>query len=243
MEAFAEAPDTLRRAVQSKFKRGEAYKAYLFWRATRQLPALYDATRKLLPYVGVVARKRGVLLTEDRLSAAVRKLYRSIAVSPWHINHEAHLYTLLASIITHALEEEIKTEIVVRDFAEACADQPVGSVQSIKDVEFKIFLEQLPKAILAYYTQHNRLTGKHYKAGQKVLIWVMRGEDVPQLIRSYYDLSKEDFDFVRDYVIVMIRRCLCSIKWEFRDVIDGWLDMYDLYNVKETAEYEEYTEQ
>lgn len=243
-QAYHGGMDQLRTAINSAFQRSVAYDAYLLWRASGDQQDLNTAVTAALPLVRKAMRKyhKRTIEAEELQSVATAALFDALRTPEPEFDTEAELPRYLITKMKAAIMRTLRAEKFkhVFDYEFGCTRLPVGRVQQKRDMEFKIFLEQLPKAINDYYHTHTRLKGTYRHAGDRILIWILRGHSIiPQFVSQHFHIKKSEVTFIVDYVVVMIRKCLMEIKSTNHYVIEDWHDLYELYTPEIMIEREE----
>lgn len=224
----------LREAIQRTYERGAAFDSYTLWHITGNQADLDQAFTASLPLVRTAVhryQRRKNVDRKEMVSIASCALYRALMDPASHVTGEAGLPRYLVGRMRSAILAAMRADRqYVYDFDYACVSPPAGNVPHHRDMEFKLFLEELPKVLRDYVHDHTRLSGAERHAGTRILAWVLRGHNiVPEFVSQHFQLDLETVRFLIDYVVVMVRKCLTEMKRVDGGIVEDWYDLYELY--------------
>jgi len=218
--------------LKSQFNQSVAFSEYSKWAATNNLNDFESAVLAAVPLVNKVISKSfaASILEYDELRcvalAAIVEDLRSLQFKgSSEENYKAYLINRLRTALVRASRRELNTS----KYIEIPFPQP--RFPRSRDVEVKVFLEDLPRRLTNEFKKRNRFSGDERKACNLFLKHILQGNIInPNLVSSHYKLSTNKTKFLLDYTIVSIRIILRKmIALEGGSVLDDWNDLCDLY--------------
>jgi hypothetical protein len=233
-----------------------AFDAYVLWRETQLPDALDDAFHRALPVIGrlvirVFFATRGdvVGLDEDDLvSVAAAALHGALARGGYTGTSPYQYYSFLRGVARRAVLKELnRNRYRVYDFASRCCKPPSARLQSTQDMEFKVFLERLPRLLYrqtrAAIEGSARIDPPERRLSLHVLTCLLSGRPLlaPKILARQFELDRAGVRFVMDWTTVAVRRQLYAMRDELHDgrVVDDWYDLFRLYELESESDEDE----
>jgi hypothetical protein len=230
-----------------------AFAAYVLWRETQSPDALDDAFHRALPAVGPVvirlhfATRYDVIgLDEDDLvSVAAAELHGALARGGYAGTSPYEYYSFLRGVARRAIMKELnRNRYRVYDYASRCSKPPAGRLLSTHDMEFKIFLERLPRCLFrqtrAVILASPRLADDTERAlSLHVLVRLLSGRLLlrPRVLAAHFGVTAPRARFLIDWTTVALRRQLHALReLHGGTVLGDWHDLADLYEPEVSAE-------
>src|SRR5262245_52536103 len=229
-----------------------AFDAYVRWRETA-LPAAFDeALEQALAIIGpVVIAVRAATADEvvgldedDLVSVAAIALSRKLADTDYVVEGPGEFYRLLRRVARRAMLVAVRENRArLYDYGARCTTPPRARLLSTHDMEFRIFLERLPRTLFrqtrAVIVTSLRLVGDTERAvSLHVLVRLLSGRLLlkPELLAGHFGVTESRARFLIDWTTVTLRRQLYAL----RDAHDGtvlgdWHDLADLYEPEISA--------
>ena len=207
----------------TKFSRRAALRALRRWKRSGKRIWLRRAYRRMLPLLPLVFRQthlflpRGVDL-EDVLQDASLSLWCGLSrldVLPWFEN-ESHLNGWADSVVYHMLVNSIRANTT--RVPAAPQDVPHAALElrhatnDVAAIENRIFLSELPSALMGRIVRSGRVSSQECPAVQYVLHQLFRGrKPIPHFLREALGIQAARVRFLIDYAIVKLRAELLRI--------------------------------
>ena len=142
------------------------------------------------------------------------------------------------------MKELNKNRYRVYDYAAQCTKPPAGRLPSTHDMEFKIFLERLPRCLFrqtrAAILASPRLADDTERAvSLHVLVRLLSSRLLlkPALLAGHFGVTKPRARFLIDWTTVTLRRQLYALRELHGGMVLGdWHDLADLYEPEVSAE-------
>jgi len=204
-----------------------AFAAYVFWRETQSPDALDDAFHRALPVIGRVVIRlyfatRGDMIgldEDDLVSVAAADLHGGLARRGYTGTSPYQYYSFLRGVVRRAIVKELnKNRYRVYDYASRCSKPPAGRLLSTRDMEFKIFLEGLPRCLFrqtrAVIVSSPRLADDTERAvSLHVLVRLLSSRLLlkPAVLAGHFGVTKPRARFLIDWTTVTLRRQLYAL--------------------------------
>jgi len=148
---------------------------------------------------------------EDMFAEAYIEIYRTVTEK----RCQSNAYSFFFGLIKNTLNKKAKHYV---DFANP-RERHDGDFElkspfpQAKDIHHQIFLKDLPDIIRHMVLSNVRFSGNEYQACRYILNRFIMGRRVIYFVlKNRYHIEKERFKFFEDYVIVLYRSALFSIK-------------------------------
>jgi hypothetical protein len=233
-----------------------AFDAYVSWRETQSPDALHDAFHQALPVIGPVVIRlhfatRGDVIgldEDDLVSVAAADLHGALARGGYTGISAYQYYGFLRGVARRAIMKELnKNRFRVFDYASRCIKPPSARLQCTQDMEFKIFLEHLPRLLYrqtrAAIEGSARIDPPERRLSLHVLTCLLSGRPLlaPKILARHFELDRAGVRFIMDWTTVALRRQLYAMRDELHDgrVVDDWYDLFRLYELEPQADEDE----
>jgi hypothetical protein len=217
----------------SRFDREIATRAYKRWVSGES--SLDEAYKLSLPIIGMTIKSSfpsSGVEDEELIREAAFEIFKSIAAKRFKAElypeecpcYQYHMY--MAQICYRAMANALRVDYNQQfDFDFGCTRPPYGQLPKYKDVEFRIFLEQLPSVLQDQALKRIRFSGNERSVCIHILNRLLSGRMiVPKFIRNRFSVKNPKFYVC--YVTVVLR----GIMYELRDVqwhgliADDWFE-------------------
>jgi|WetSurSiteA1Bulk_404760.scaffolds.fasta_scaffold00320_19 hypothetical protein len=235
----------LNKLCKEKFDRNIAYKAYKKWLKTHRKDDFTYALYKTLPAIGFTIRlffsDESKRCEDDELIAessmlVYERLRRKMFLGQNAMTYQAYFVTSIKGTMLKAIRNSARGVFECRWWDTL---PPIGRVANERDVEAKLFLSELPKAMIEHICKENRFkSDKESRAIKHVAKRLVGGRRVvPKLITEYYGI--EDPTYLIDYTLIKLRQYLYNSRLDLDDLYNGH-EYYDIgyYNYEEGLEAE-----
>ena len=233
-----------------------AFDAYVSWRETQSPDALDDAFHQALPVIGPVVIRlhfatRGDVIgldEDDLVSVAAADLHGALARGGYAGTSPYQYYSFLRGVARRAVMKELnRNRYRVFDYASRCSKPPSARLQSTQDMEFKVFLERLPRLLYrqtrAAIEGSARIDPPERRLSLHVLTCLLSGRPLlaPRVLAQHFELDRTRVRFIMDWTTVAVRRQLYAMRDELHDgrVVDDWYDLFRLYELETESDEDE----
>jgi hypothetical protein len=229
-----------------------AFAAYVLWRETQLPDALDDAFHRALPVIGRVVilhfATRGDVIgldEDDLVSVAAADLHGALARGGYTGMSPYEYYGFLRGVARRAVMKELnKNRRRVYDYASRCSKPPAGRLPSTHDMEFRIFLERLPRCLFrqtrtAILASPRLADDTERAVSLHVLVRLLSGRLLlrPGVLAAHFGVTKPRARFLIDWTTVTLRRQLYALReLHGGTVLGDWHDLADLYEPEVSAE-------
>jgi hypothetical protein len=233
-----------------------AFAAYVLWRETQLPDALDDAFHRALPVIGrlvirVCFATRGDVIgldEDDLVSVAAADVYGALARGGYTGTSRYQYYGFLRGVARRAVMKELnKNRYRVYDYAYRCSKPPSARLQCTQDMEFKVFLERLPRLLYrqtrAAIEGSARIDPPERRLSLHVLTRLLSGRPLlaPRILAQHFEMDRARARFIVDWTTVAVRRQLYAMRDELHDgrIVDDWYDLFRLYELEPESDEDE----
>ena len=230
--------------ARAPFDGDAAFAAYCRWEMSGDDDAaLFEAAfHRALPATGVIYRSgfsssNNTITVREFISSAALILYRDLKRRAFHgdLPDQYARWLFISSHNAFIDERRGWSANRIFNFDYHGPRAPRGSLYDVQDVEHAIFIEQLPREIVARVSPKIRFDGMRRLACFYILRQLLGGGLVPtRYVRKHFGIWGRDLEFLMDYVAVRIRMALYEIKADLchGKVVDDWIDAVAVYGPK-----------